>query len=167
MRFVPARIRALKLAPKYLGVSEKPPGSNGGPLIDRWNLDACGVTHVFWCCSFVHGMFKEVGFNLPGGASVGNLLAAAKTNGWVVQRPRRGDLACFEFNEGTYAYDDHIGIVERVLALRWKGGTFTGWITTIEGNSQSGDKGVQSNGGGVYRHRRWVRGIGAQFVRVP
>lgn len=167
MRFVPARIRALKLAAKYIGVSERPPGSNRGPLIDRWNQDACGMTAVFWCCSFVHGMFKEAGFNLPGGASVGNVLAAAKTAGWVVSRPRRGDLACFEFNEGTYAYDDHIGLVERVLALRWKDGTFTGWITTIEGNtSADGKTGSQSNGGCVARKRRWVRGIGAQFVRV-
>jgi hypothetical protein len=161
------RLRALNCAKKYIGVTEHPPGSNRGRLIDRWNLDACGLTGVFWCCSFQHGMFKEIGFNLPGGASVGNLLAAAKTKGWIVKRPLAGDLACFEFNEGTYAYDDHIGIVEHVLALRWNGDKFTGWITTIEGNTSSGKAGSQFNGGGVYRRRRWVRGIGAKFIRVP
>lgn len=165
-KFVPARKRALKLAQKYVGVKEKPPGSNRGPLIDRWNLAACGMTGVFWCCSFVHGMFLEAGKNLPGGASVLNVRVWAQSVGDIVKRPRRGDLACFEFNEGAWDYGDHIGFVERTLALRWSGGKFTGWIQTIEGNTQSGQAGEQSDGGGVFRRRRWVRGIGAQFVRV-
>jgi hypothetical protein len=163
-----ARLAAVKKAETYIGVVERPPGSNRGLLIDHWNQDACGTTGVYWCCSFVHGMFKLVGVDLPGGASVGNLLAAAQAKGWVVARPRRGDLACFEFGEGAYDYGDHIGIVEKVLALRWSRGKFTGWIQTVEGNtSAQGKTGSQSNGGGVFRRRRWVRGIGATFVRVP
>ena len=165
----PARIAALAQARKYIGVTEHPPGSNRGSHIDQWNHDAAGTLGVYWCCSFVHGMYLAVGRSLPGGASVGNLLAAARERGWVVKRPLRGDLVCFEFNEGAYAYDDHIGIVERVLALRWKNGKFTGWVQTIEGNTsaQADRTGSQSNGGGVFRRRRWVRGIGATFVRVP
>lgn len=162
----PVRLRALACAIKYVGVTENPAGSNRGRLIDRWNTAACGVTGVYWCASFVHGMFLEAGRNLPGGASVGNIRAWAASVGDIVARPRRGDLVCFEFGEGVYAYDDHIGHVERVLALRWSGRTFTGWIQTIEGNTSSGVAGSQSNGGGVFRRRRWVRGIGAQFVRV-
>jgi hypothetical protein len=166
---VPAlRLRALGWAQKYIGTTEHPPNSNRGYYIDQWNRDACGTVGVYWCCSFVHGMYKRVGFTLPGGASVGALLSAAKQNSWLVKRPRRGDLVCFEFNEGAYAYDDHIGIVERVLALRWSGDTFTGWVQTIEGNTTAqGQTGSQSNGGGVFRRRRWIRGIGAKFVRVP
>lgn len=163
----PARLRALNRAVKYVGVTERPPGSNRGTLIDRWNLDACGVTGVYWCASFVHGMFKEAGVTLAGGASVGNIRTWAASVGDIVKRPRRGDLACFEFGEGAAAFDDHIGFVEKVLALRWGNGTFTGWIQTVEGNtSAQGKTGSQSNGGGVFRRRRWVRGIGAQFVRV-
>ncbi len=162
------REAALRRAITYLGITEVPAGSNRGRYIDRWNLQACGTVAVFWCCSFVHGMFSDVGFSLPGGASVLNLLGEARKNGWVVKRPRRGDLACFDFS-GKGVFGDHVGFVEKTLALRWSNGTFTGWIQTVEGNtSAQGDpSGSQSNGGGVFRRRRWVRGIGAEFIRVP
>lgn len=161
------REAALRRALKNVGVKEQPPGSNSGPLIDKWNLQACGEKAVFWCCSFVHGMFADVKYSLGGGASVANVLAWARPRGMIVQRPRRGDLACFDWaNKG--AYSDHIGFVVRVLALRWSNGTFTGWIRTVEGNtSAQGDpSGSQSNGGGVFIRTRWIRGIGAKFVRV-
>lgn len=164
---VTIREAALRKAISFLGVTEHPPDSNRGRLIDRWNKDACGETGVYWCCSFVHGMFKLAGYALPGGASVGSVLSWARSKGYVVARPRRGDLACLEFGEGAWAYDDHIALIEKVLALRWNGRTFTGWIQTIEGNTSSGRAGSQGNGGGVYRRRRWVRGIGAEFVRIP
>ena len=165
----PARMRALDNACKYIGVRENPPGSNRGRLIDRWNQDACGMVGVFWCASFVHGMFKEAGVELPGGASVQKIRQAGITAGWIVKRPRRGDLVCFDFTrDDRYGpFGDHIGFVERVLALRWSGGRFTGWIRTVEANtSGQGLTGSQSDGGGVFRRWRWVRGIGADFVRV-
>lgn len=169
MRQKRLRLRALERARGYIGTTEQPPGSNRGPLIDEWNRTAGVPAGSYWCCSFVHSMFQLCGKTLPGGASVGNLLRSARDVGWVVKRPRRGDLVCFEFGEGAWAYDDHIGHVDRVLALRWSGGRFSGWIQTIEGNtSAQGDTtGSQSNGGGVFPRRRWIRGIGATFVRVP
>lgn len=163
------RFRALNRAIAKIGVTEHPPGSNRGPIIDGWNRDAGVPVGSYWCCSFVHAMYDREGFKLPGGASVGNLLASARERGWVVKRPLRGDLACFEFGEGGFAYDDHIGIVERVLALRWKDGRFVGYIATVEANtSAQGKTGSQSNGGGVFRRRRWlIRPVAATFVRVP
>jgi hypothetical protein len=161
---------ALRQAITFRGTTEQPPGSNRGPEIDKWNRDAGAPAGSYWCCSFQHGMFKLAGFNLPGGASVGQLLSIATTKGWRVDRPLRGDLVCFEFGEGAYAYDDHIGIVERVLALRWNGNVFAGWIRTIEGNTsaQANLTDSQSNGGGVFGRTRWIRSpIGARFVRVP
>lgn len=165
-KVVSARIRALTLAGNKVGVKEVPP--NRGALIDAWNALAGAPTGSPWCASFVHAMFKKAGLDLPGGASVEAILTAAKAKGWVVKRPLRGDLACFDFNEGDKygPFGDHIGFVERVLALRWGNGTFTGWVATVEGNTSSGVAGSQSDGGGVYRRRRWVRGIGAEFVRV-
>ncbi len=161
--------RALERAKSYIGTVEHPAGSNRGPRIDEWNREAGVRAGSYWCCSFVHAMFLLCGRTLPGGASVGALLDGAKQEGWVVKRPRRGDLACFEFGEGAWRYDDHIGIVDRVLALRWTGGRFTGWVQTVEGNTsaQNDPSGSQSNGGGVFVRRRWVRGIGATFVRIP
>lgn len=160
------REAALRHARAFLGVTEHPPGSNRGPQIDEWNRDACGILGVYWCLSFIHGMYLLAGTTLPGGASVANLLASARARQWVVKRPRRGDIACLEFG-GDGLFDDHAAIVERTLALRWTDGRFTGWIQTIEGNTSSGDAGSQDNGGGVFRRRRWLRGISATFVRVP
>ena len=153
------RLAALDHAKAFVGVVERPPGSNRGEEIDRWNAAAGAPPGSPWCCSFVHAMFAAAGFELRGGASVEAVLTAAREAGWLVARPLRGDLACFDFHEGDRygPYGDHIGFVERVLALRWAGGRFTGWIATVEGNT----------GDGVFRRRRWLRGIGAEFVRVP
>lgn len=161
------RLRALSVAASKIGVKEH--GFNRGPLIDLWNEEAGVPLGSPYCCSFVHSMFKRVGFNLPGGASVALLRAAAAKNGWIVRRPLRGDLACFDFNTGDRygPFGDHVGFVERVLALRWSNGTFTGWVQTCEANTSSGAGGSQADGGGVYRRRRWLRGISAEFVRVP
>lgn len=165
------RVAALRWALGRVGVHEQPAGSNRGPKIDAWNTLAGVPLGSYWCCSFVHAAFRlsAANVNLGGGASVSNLLGWARSAGMVVSRPRRGDIVCFEFGEGPWAFDDHVGIVVRCLALRFRGGRFTGWIRTVEGNtSRQGDTfGSQSNGGGVYVRRRWVRGIGATFVRVP
>lgn len=165
----PVRLRALDRARKKIGVTEHPPGSNRGPIIDDWNKSAGAPAGSFWCCSFVHAMYDREGFDLPGGASVQRVRQAAIKAGWIVRRPFRGDLACFDFHEGDRygPYGDHIGFVERVLALRWSAGKFTGYIQTIEGNTSSGVAGSQDNGGGVYRRRRWLINASAQFVRVP
>lgn len=163
------RHAALSRAETFAGkVTENPPGSNRGPLIDKWNMDAIGQVAVYWCASFVHGMFKLAGFFLPGGASVWAIKEAGRKSGWIVKRPRKGDIACFELH-GAFAYDDHVGIVRRVLALRWSGDTFTGWVETVEGNTsaQNDPSGSQSNGGGVFVRRRWIRNTPAVFVRVP
>lgn len=165
------RQAALAWAATKLGIVEKPPFSNRGHAIDLWNTAAGAPLGSPYCCSFVHTAFKKQGFDLPGGASVALVLAGARARGWLVQRPRRGDLVCFDFGTGKYGpYGDHIGMVERVLALRWSGGVFVGWIQTVEANtSAQGDwGGSQSNGGGVFRRRRWIRApIAAKFVRVP
>lgn len=164
------REAALRRALIYVGTTENPPGSNKGHMINLWNQDAGAPIGSYWCCSFTNGMYRGVGYLLGGGASVGALLSWARPRGYVVKRPRRGDLVCFEFGEGAWADDDHIGQIIRVLALRWKDGQFAGWIRTVEGNTsaQADLTGSQSNGGGVFIRTRWIRKpIGAKFVRVP
>lgn len=163
---------ALRHAISFLGVHEQPPYSNRGPQIDEWNRRAGAPVGSFWCCSFVHSMFGLAGFDLPGGASVEAFRSQARREGWQVARPRRGDAACYDFHEGSRygAFGDHIGLVERVLALRWRSGVFVGLIRTVEGNTsaQADLHGSQSNGGGVYRRWRWITGsVGAEFFRVP
>jgi hypothetical protein len=161
MSVLSARLRALDHARSYLGVKERG-GYNRGPLIDRWNLDAGVPVGSAWCMSFVRAMYARAGVKLGGGASVGNFESWAKAHGNLVTRPFRGDVVCFDWNGDRWA--DHVGIVERVLALRWKGRVFVGWIQTIEGNTSSGARGSQDNGDGVYRRRRWA--TACKFARI-
>lgn len=59
--------------------------------------------------------------------------------------PRRGAIAFFDFPDGVHRIQ-HVGLVEKVHT--------NGTITTIEGNTSSGTRGSQSDGGGVYRRVR-------------
>lgn len=149
----PARLCALARAHTYLGVSEAPPGSNRGPLIDSWNTAANGVVGEPWCMSFQHAMFKACGITLGGWAGVETFLRWAEQHGYEVTRPFRGDLVCFDWNSDRWY--DHVGVVDRVLALPRAAGGGAYMIRTVEGNS--GDQ--------VRLQTRLARG--AKFVRVP
>lgn len=61
--------------------------------------------------------------------------------------PRRGAIAFFDFPDTVHRIQ-HVGLVEKVHA--------NGTITTIEGNTSSGVRGSQADGGGVYRRVRPV-----------
>jgi hypothetical protein len=159
---VPVRLRALESARKYLGVKENPKDSNRGVLIDRWNTEAGVPVGSSWCMSFVHAMYLACGVKLGGWASVGFFETWAAANGDLVKRPFKGDIVCYDWSGDNWP--DHVGIVERVLALRWKDKVFAGWIQTVEGNTSSGKLGSQSDGDGVYRRRRWAHNC--KFVRV-
>jgi hypothetical protein len=78
----------------------------------------------------------------------------------VVQRPFRGELVCYRFDADNWP--DHVGNVERVLALGWRDKTFAGYVKTIEGNTSAGNN---ANGGEVQRRYRWVNRC--SFVRIP
>ncbi len=104
--------------------------------------------------SFMHAMFKSAGVILGGWASVGNFHLWSVAHGYEIRRPFRGDLICFEWERDDWP--DHVGIVERVLALRWRGGRFVGWVKYIAGN----------DGNAVSRRRRWITDRD-RFARVP
>lgn len=156
------REAALQKALKYLGVKEDPPDSNRGPLIDQWNHAAGVPVGSPWCMSFVHSMYLPWR-TLGGSASVELFDEWAARNGMIVQRPFRGDLVCYDWDADNW--DDHVGIVEKVLALRWRGKIFAGWVATVEGNTSPTILGSQADGAGVYRRRRWIQT--AKFVRIP
>jgi len=167
----PVRIRALKRAKTYVGVKEHPSGSNRGLHIDRWNQWATqerfppkGITGFPWCASFVCGMFREIGYvvPLPLRASVGYLELWAAGIGKVLKlgvRPRSGDLVVYRFDSDNWP--DHIGFVDKVLAVKWTGGRFIGTIRTVEGNTSAGN---DANGGQVQvRYRSALR---CTFIRI-
>lgn len=161
----PCRVRALSKARTYVGVHERPAGSNRGPEIDRWCRWANGLVGYPWCAAFACGMVREAcGLIVPTPkrASVGFLEAWAAEVGSVLKagtRPRRGDWICYRFDSDNWP--DHIGLVDRVLAVEWDGRWFTGAVRTIEGNTAAGD---DANGGQVQvRYRSNVR---AAFIRL-
>jgi hypothetical protein len=150
----PVRLRALAFVVAHLGVAEDPDGSNRGPLIDKWNELAGVPFGSAWCLSTIHAAYHYCGVELGGGASVGNFEAWAKAQGWLIGRPRRGDVGCLDWNSDSWP--DHAVIVERVLALRYRGGRFVGWIQYVAGN----------DGNAVRRRRLWVPAT-SRFARVP
>lgn len=66
-------------------------------------------------------------------------------------KPQPGDIVFF-------GKSDHVGIVERVSGSS---------IITIEGNTSSGNSGSQSNGDGVYRRTRPLKGGWTMGYGVP
>lgn len=152
-------------AAQFIGVKEQPPNSNHGPQIDKWGERCIGVKGGFpWCAAFVWCMFDDVGLKIRSIAQpalVQSWVKWAGDHGLTVVRPYKYDVVCFDWNEdGT---KDHIGFVEKVLALRWsQDKRFIGWIRTVEGNTGVGN---DSNGGEVMRRWRWVNSK-TVFIRV-
>lgn len=156
------REKALRAAIGEVGVREDPPGSNRGSRVKEYQAaTSLKGTGWPWCAAFVCWCFKQAGAPLAyPSASVGHFLVWAAKYGYTVKRPFRGDLVCYRFDADDWP--DHIGFVERVLALRWRGREFAGWVRTIEGNTAFGN---DANGGQVQRRWRWLRRC--SFVRVP
>lgn len=151
-----------EVAAAKLGIHEVG-GNNHGPWVKKF-LAECGLSEGYaWCDAFQsyeeHGV---AGHRLPiESASVGQTYATAKQLGWVVSQPARGDLVCYDF-DGDGQFDDHIGIVVKVLAL----GPFI-TLQTVEGNTSSGAGGSQGDGDGVFLRRRVVSAKSVAFIRIP
>lgn len=138
--------KALAEAKRQKGVTEDPPGSNWGGMVQKFII-FCGYTFaVYWCGCFA--CWCAVKF---GGAKIPNRIrlgfngyivadAQAHTNGLTAvgfSEARAGDIVTFTF--------PHIGLVDHV-----SGDT----LYTIEGNTSSSNAGDQSNGGGVFARQR-------------
>lgn len=157
------REHALRMGIAELGVHEVPAGSNWSPRIKQY-LAAAGLKYpkppgVPWCMAFVCWCYKQAKHPLPyPTASVGLFLNWAQKVGDVVTRPFRGDLVCYRFDADNWP--DHVGIVERVLALPTRSKPWL--VRTIEGNTAFGN---DANGGQVQRRWRWA--YRCSFVRIP
>lgn len=157
---------ALREAITELGVHERG-FNNRGPEVDEYQREGAaylgGYVGFPWCAVFVWRNFKRAGFlieQIPLRASVGYSERWAKSKGYIVTRPLRGDV--FSWKIDADGWPDHTGHVERVL----KFGPVL-YLQTIEGNTSSGDGGSQDDGGGVYRRRRLIRASKVTFTRVP
>lgn len=138
--------KALAEARRHVGVTEQPPGSNWGGMVERF-IRFCGYAFpVYWCgCFACWCVIKGGGAKIPTPIRLGYdgyIIADANAgaNGLRAvsfDQARAGDIVVYRFN--------HIGIVDRVA-----GDT----LFAIEGNTSSGSSGSQSNGGGVFARTR-------------
>jgi hypothetical protein len=147
-------------------------GWNAGPRVELYQgADTLPGNHYAWCQSFQNAMWrlatggKIVGPMIVGGemlaegtASVGQAVAWARSKGYVVTRPYRGDHFAMLLDGDSWA--DHTGQVVRVVSL----GPLGYLCNTVEGNTGSGSV---DEGDGVYLRTRFLSKSRTIFYRVP
>lgn len=151
-----------ELAATKLGIREMG-GNNHGPWVKKF-LAAVGLPEGYaWCDAFQSFELEgAAGHKLPiESASVAQTYATGKKLGWAVTKPARGDLVCYDF-DGDGQFDDHIGLIVKVLSI---GPMLT--LQTVEGNTSSGEAGSQGDGDGVFVRRRVVSAKSVGFIRIP
>ncbi|MCI8870649.1 MAG: CHAP domain-containing protein [Lawsonibacter sp.] len=138
--------KVLDLARGELGVKESPPGS--GRV--KYN-DALGWGNNAWCCAFLWWLFREAGaselFFGGGKTAYCPALLAFHREQAVQGDYRPGDVVFFNFQGKSSAA--HVGLCES-----WDGT----YITTIDGNTGTGN---EAAGGAVLRrkrHRKYIVG---------
>lgn len=104
---------------------------------------AYGMNNVSWCMEFIWWCFKQAGMDWYKTASCTACYKHYASRAVSKNSLRKGDIVFFDWDHSGDC--DHVGIVESVGSSR---------ITTIEGNTSSGNAGSQSNGDGVYRRYR-------------
>lgn len=104
---------------------------------------AYGMNNVSWCMEFIWWCMKQAGMDWYKTASCTACYKHYASRAVSRDALRKGDIVFFDWDHSGDC--DHVGIVESVGSSR---------ITTIEGNTSSGNSGSQSNGDGVYRRYR-------------
>jgi hypothetical protein len=128
------RERLIGIAKRYIGVTEKPLGSNRGQTIDAWNLAVGAPVGSFWCASFVSAVVREFNwssdddFPFPLSASCDDWLRNAKKRDLLFDHPAVGAIGLV-INPTNHNDATHIFIVD---------GYENGKYSSIEGNSNSG-----------------------------
>jgi len=112
--------RVVATAARYVGVRENPPGSNRGPLIDKWEAYwRLGYLGWPWCGAFASAVLREADVTDVSHPSTAEICRKARERRWVTNTPVPGALIVWC---GT-----HVGIlVSEVSPGVWN---------TIEGNS--------------------------------
>lgn len=151
--YVDSLIRVASREIGYYAPDDPVPGSKYG----RWMARQTGESwlagpseDVWWCAIFVSWCFNQAGINwsaLPS-YNCNQILARARSANSARElssfsEARAGDVVLYDFNHDGGC--DHIGIV------MYNDGHE---LTTIEGNTSSGEAGLQHAGNGVYRRTR-------------
>lgn len=142
--------RIVALAEHYVGVQERPPGSNwGSPYPAKWEEEFGFDSGVSWCGCFAGGMIVLAGGHVTSRVAFCPYVEAdarSKTNGFDLWVPNHtegvepGWTVLYNWVGGSEP--QHIGIVKRVTP---------DFIETIEGNTSGSNP---SDGGMVAIERR-------------
>jgi CHAP domain len=156
-----ARERALEMALAEAAMHVHEEGPNTGARVKEYQAaTSLGGTGWAWCDAFCDYCFSQAGRpleELKRSAGVELSFELARTRGWLVDEPARGDLVCFQWDSGPL---DHIGFVVQPMP--------DGSIKTVEGNTSGmpGEGTAQGEGDGVFVKVR-PRKVCAAFIRVP
>lgn len=140
--------QVLSVAQSQIGYKE---GSNNS---NKYGA-AYGLNNASWCMIFVWWCFKQAGAEslIKKSASCTQEYNAMKAQAVSRNSLKPGDIVFFDWDGSGDC--DHVGIVEAVGSTQ---------VTTIEGNTSSGNSGSQSNGDGVYRRYRKITQV-AKAIR--
>lgn len=142
------RTNVLRKAASYIGYTER-----GNNITQFWARQKPSFQGGPWCAAFVVDVLEQEGNTLlkdvPLPYYTPSMEAWAKKTGrWKASKDcKPGDVLIF----GT-SHAVHTGFLEKQKGP---------YVVAIEGNTQPGNSGSQTNGGGVYRRvrpRSWVRG---------
>lgn len=135
--------KVLDVARAELGTVESPAGSNRTKYGRAYGMDGNA-----WCAMFTWWCFQQSGLGalVPKTAYTPALADHFRKAGRWSSVPQVGDLVLFDFPGDGVNRISHVGLVEKVNG--------DGSVTTIEGNTSSGQAGSQRDGGGVYRRVR-------------
>lgn len=134
-------------AEQVLSVARAEIGYREGPNNANKYGAAYGMPNVAWCMQFMWWVFKQAGASAlihPKTAYTPTAYDWHRARGETSTTPRVGSLVFFNWPDSVNRIQ-HVGIVEAVEPNA---------VVTIEGNTQAGTAGNQSDGGGVYRRRR-------------
>lgn len=151
---VPSPNDYIGMARRSLGVGETPHGSNRNPFAKL----AGHADGQPWCATFLVATARQIGLRLPSESAYTPTMADGfKRVGLFTQTPQPGDIGFVDFPGDNKTRVQHVAIVTHVL-----GDT----VGTVEGNTSSGVKGSQDNGGMVAERIR-PRSIFVGFGRPP
>ena len=141
----------LKVAKGEIGYTEGSKNNNKYGKAYGWNNVAWCVQFVWWC--FYKANASALFYGGGRTALCSALYGHHKSQKVSTSSLQPGDIVFFDFS-GKKVATNHVGIVESV-----SGST----ITTIEGNTSSGNSGSQANGDGVYRRKRNLKYISCAY----
>lgn len=110
---------------RYVGVTESPPGSNRGPLIDKWEA-FWHLRGEAWCAMFADAMYREAGVDDAGliHPSTAVMRSRAEAAGAIIPSSARAPIGAL------WLYDPrHVNIVILDRA--------DGTVDCVDGNSMS------------------------------